>query len=86
MHGNVAELCVDWFQASVPDGLDYRANINLNEPQKCFDGTNGSAKTKRGGSYAQAASAGRSAARNSDAARTQYNNFGCRVICPVETN
>jgi len=83
MHGNVYELCLDWYQASVPKSLGAAPNISLSNPSKCLDGSTGNAKVKRGGAYTHAYYHGRSASRNSDAPGTQYNNIGCRVICPV---
>ena len=87
MHGNVAEICIDWYQVKVPAGMGARPNIDLANPSCSLDGTSFSSngqKTKRGGSLAHAALSARSAARNSDRVSTRYFNFGCRVICPFE--
>jgi len=88
MHGNVAELCIDWYQALVPADIGARPNINPANPAQCLDGTtfanNYMPKTKRGGSFGHGAYHARSAARNADSANTRYYNFGCRVICPFE--
>ena len=88
MHGNVAELCIDWFQATVPANIGARPNINPANPAQCLDGTSFSGsympKTKRGGSFGHGAYQARSASRNADSVNTRYYNFGCRVICPFE--
>ena len=89
MHGNVGELCIDWYQVLVPANIGANPNIDISNPAYCFDGTTtftGSykPKTKRGGSFAHGAYHARSAARNADGVATQYLNFGCRVICPFE--
>ena len=89
MHGNVAELCIDWFQATVPANIGARPNINPANPAQCLDGTSFSGsympKTKRGGSFGHGAYQARSASRNADGVNTRYYNFGCRVICPFES-
>ena len=85
MHGNVNELCLDWYTADkAHTNLDYRVNIDPSNKHYVLypTGTRGSAKVKRGGSFAQAAVG--TASRNSDADTTVYYNFGFRVICPVE--
>ena len=89
MHGNVAELCLDWFQDVVPANIGANPNIDIANPAYCFDGTTtytGSyrPKTKRGGSFGHGAYQARSAGRNADSVNTRYYNFGCRVICPFE--
>jgi len=88
MHGNVAELCIDWFQATVPADIGSKPNINPANPAQCLDGTSFSGsympKTKRGGSFGHGAYQARSASRNADSVNTRYYNFGCRVICPFE--
>ena len=86
MHGNVNELCLDWYTADVTaqKNLDYRVNIDPEDPQYMLypAGTKTSSKVKRGGSFAQSAIG--TASRNSDAHTTRYYNFGFRVVCPVE--
>ena len=88
MHGNLNEFCLDWHPSSgkIADlaSLDYRVNIDPSDPSKMLypAGTAGSKKEKRGGSWSQDAVASQS--RNSEAASTQYNNNGFRVMCPVE--
>ena len=86
MHGNMGEWCLDWFQESIPHGLDYRVNIDPADPSKRYDGTAPTSmqKTKRGGNYGYGYAYCRSASRNKDSSATQYFNIGCRVICPFE--
>ena len=85
MHGNVNELCLDWYTSDgAQTNLDYRVNIKPEDPQYMLypANTKTSSKVKRGGSFAQSAIG--AASRNSDAHTTRYYNFGFRVICPVE--
>ncbi|MBR3222004.1 MAG: formylglycine-generating enzyme family protein [Kiritimatiellae bacterium] len=85
MHGNVNELCLDWYTSDgAQTNLDYRVNIKPEDPQYMLypANTKTSSKVKRGGSFAQSAIG--TASRNSDAHTTRYYNFGFRVICPVE--
>ena len=84
IHGNVNELCLDWYTADAAHkSLNYRVNIDPARPAyMLYPASTTSAKVKRGGSFAQAAVG--TATRNSDAHATKYYNFGLRVICPVE--
>ena len=83
MHGNISEWCLDWFTAYV--NLDYRVNIDLENPAKRLsDGEAGSQKVRRGGSYEHAIHQARSADRNKDGPATRWNPIGFRVVCPVE--
>ena len=84
MHGNLAELCIDWFQDSLPANIGIKPNVNLANPAQLLDGTTGSKKTKRGGCWTYQSWNCRSASRNSDWTSSQYLNIGCRVICPFE--
>ena len=84
MHGNLAEYCIDWFQASWPAGIGASPNVNLSNPAQCLDGTTGTVKTKRGGCWTYQVWNCRSASRNNDRTSSQYLNLGCRVICPFE--
>ena len=86
MHGNVNELCLDWYttDTTAQVNLDYRVNIDPENPLYMLypAGSKTSAKAKRGGSFSQDAIG--TAGRNSDAHSTRWYNFGLRVICPVE--
>ena len=86
VHGNVHEWCLDWYTTDTTalNNLDYRVNIDPNDPSKMLYPANtaGSTKVKKGGAWAaDAATAG---ARWSDAPYTQWYNIGFRVMCPVE--
>jgi formylglycine-generating enzyme required for sulfatase activity len=86
VHGNVHEWCLDWYTTDTTalNSLDYRVNIDPNDPSKMLypANTSGSTKVKKGGAWAaDAATAG---ARWSDAPKTQWYNIGFRVMCPVE--
>lgn len=84
MHGNVYELCLDWYVTSSLTELDYRVNIDPDNRANPLVGSTTTSKVKRGGCADKTYANSHPAARNSDASTTVYYNFGFRVMCPVE--
>ena len=89
MHGNVFELCLDWYETNVKE-FGGRVNIDFDVPGKTLsgaqmDGTSASSRTRRGGAFSHAASNARAGARLT--ARADYNESdphkinGIRVVC-----
>ncbi|MFM6254560.1 MAG: formylglycine-generating enzyme family protein, partial [Dolichospermum sp.] len=74
MHGNVWEWCQDdWHENYINAPDDGSAWISLTNR-----------KVLRGGSWFSHADYCRSASRNWDNAKFNYNNFGFRVVCDAK--
>ncbi|MFM6669147.1 MAG: formylglycine-generating enzyme family protein, partial [Dolichospermum sp.] len=72
MHGNVWEWCLDdWHNNYEGAPTDGSAWINRSNDRK----------VRRGGSWYDFSDFCRSASRNWDNAKFNYNNFGFRVVC-----
>lgn len=84
MHGNLQEVCLDWFQAGY---LGSAYNISPTDPKKTADGDTGETRCRRGGSFilpafAQSSSGDcRASARQGIGAIAPYVNLGGRVAC-----
>lgn len=79
MHGNVHEMCLDWYQAELtgpvrdPEGPTF--------PADTLYGSN--TFVIRGGSYNSSAEDCRSARRRNFTSAEYHRSFGCRLVCPV---
>ena len=82
MHGNVFEMCLDWFEAN-PSAHGGAVNIDTSAPAKDLSGNNGTYRVCRGGSYRHSAAACRSAYRTELIANGRYNIYGLRIACPA---
>ena len=78
MHGNVMELCLDWYEASITNN-NGRVNIDVSTPANTLSGATGSNRVRRGGYYGAAASACRSASRGSLATGSTHLSTGFRL-------
>ena len=82
MHGNVLEMCLDWFEADA-SAHGGAVNIDPSVPKKNLSGADGAYRVCRGGTYRHNASACRSAYRTELIANGRYNIYGLRVACPA---
>ena len=84
MHGNVAEVCLDWYEDDI-SAYNGRTNVDPANPMKTLGGltrSNDDIHIARGGSYLQQAHGCRSAKRNDGYAAWNPNEQqGCRVVC-----
>lgn len=84
MHGNLQEVCLDWFQAGY---LGSVYNISPTDPKKTAEGGTVTMRCRRGGSFilpafAQSSSGDcRASARQGVEAKAPYVNLGGRVAC-----
>lgn len=82
MHGNVFELCNDWYLADIT-ALGGAMNVSLTDPTKMRDGvTPGVDRVRRGGAY-HAGTSSVSYRNLSAGPTTRAPQWGARVICPV---
>ena len=80
MHGNVYEVCLDWYQADLSSS-DGTVNIKLSDPSKTLDGTAGSTRAARGGGFDADAYKCRASYRFGNSTATGYYSVGFRVVC-----
>ena len=81
MHGNVMEICLDWYEASIGDN-NGRVNIDVSSPLNALSGNPGGNRVRRGGCYSHAASSCRAATRGSSIAPNSTNlATGFRLAC-----
>lgn len=84
MHGNIQELCLDWFESGY---LGSTYNISTSDPKKAAGGGTGSLRCRRGGSFIlkafdpYAAGDCRASSRTGVSPKAPYVNLGGRVAC-----
>ena len=91
MHGNVAEICLDWYEDNIATATDtagetYGGRVNVDAENPAYPLSHsaaGSLRARRGGNWSSVAGACRSASRDSRAPQTRAAYDGFRVICPV---
>ncbi len=83
LHGNVAEWCLDWYEADIT-GLNGAVNMDVNDGSKTRSGATGTVKVIRGGDWATGFGYRvRSAARRWQDPNTGNYAHGFRVCCPA---
>ena len=92
MHGNVEEICLDWYEENIATATDTagalyagRVNIDPSDPSRCLSGQV-QPQTRivtRSGDMINPASWCRSAARISMPMRRKSYQVGFRVVCPA---
>ena len=91
MHGNVFEICLDWYEANIATATDAsgelyggRVNIDPANPSCYLSGVSVSGEGQhviRGGSWYYSADKNRPAYRKNIDPRTRNNHMGFRVVC-----
>ena len=91
MHGNVFEICLDWFEANIATATDAsgklyggRVNIDPSNPSCYLSGASVSGEGQhviRGGSWYYSADKNRPAYRRAVDPRTRNNHTGFRLVC-----
>ena len=83
MHGNVGELCLDWYEADI-SAYNGRINVDPAAPMKTLGGTtmtDDNTHVARGGSFYKRADGNRSAQRDSFKPWDPNEQQGCRLYC-----
>ena len=80
MHGNVYEMCLDWYLEDM-SSLDGRVNIDPQHPDKMLSGAAGSSRAVRGGGWEAPPSKNRASFRFGQSGKTCYLSVGFRVVC-----
>ena len=81
MHGNVFEMCVDWFESSIA-ALNGRVNVDPENPANTLGGNVvGTKRVRRGGSWHVGASESKSTNRLDMDPAARSECWGFRVIC-----
>ena len=79
MHGNVHEMCLDWYQAELTGPVRDPAGVSFSADTSYSSNT----FVIRGGSYNSFANDCRSARRRNFTSAEYHRSFGCRLVCPV---
>ena len=82
MHGNIAEWCLDWFEADITK-FGGAPNIDRASPLKTLSGADGSKRVNRGGNWNATPRTCRSAFRGSYEPNVRMSTFSFRVVCPA---
>ena len=80
MHGNVYEICVDWYQENFSSS-DGRVNIDPAHPANMLSGVAGSNRAVRGGAFDNVADHSRASYRFGMGGAVRYFSVGFRVCC-----
>ena len=81
MHGNVWELCLDWYADDITK-IGGAANIDQETPANALSTQSaGTARVRRGGSWSNEPQHARSAYRNMSGRGDRGDNVGFRVVC-----
>ena len=84
MNGNVAEWCLDFYEADIT-GFGGAVNIDMENPMNTLSSVAGNERVTRGGAQGWVASRTRPAYRSYSGGQRNRNIYyaGCRVVCPV---
>ena len=83
MHGNVFELCLDWYEDNI-GSINGAVNIDQSNPNKTLAGlVAGTKRVRRGGSYHVGTNSSKPTARLGADPTTRAQQWGFRVACPA---
>ena len=83
MHGNVFELCLDWYEDNIVS-LDGAVNIDQSAPAKTLAGqVAGATRVRRGGSYHVGTGSSKPTGRLGADPAGRAQQWGFRVACPA---